>query len=65
VLLQVQDLPSGIADLNVAGRRFSNEMEVGPPANRFKLKIPRTNREMARTRDFFRKRLDSRYAAFL
>jgi len=40
VLLQVQDLPTRIADLKEAGLCFRNEMEVGPAANRFKLKIP-------------------------
>ena len=40
VLLQVQDLPTRIAELKKASLRFRNEIEVGPVANRFKLKIP-------------------------
>jgi glyoxylase I family protein len=43
VLLQVQDLPARIADLNEAGLRFRNEMEVGPGGKQIQIEDPDGN----------------------
>ena len=43
VLLQVEDLPARIADLEKAGLRFRNEMEVGPGGRQIQIEDPDGN----------------------
>ena len=43
VVLQVSDLPACIADLNEAGVRFRNEMEVGPDGKQIQIEDPDGN----------------------
>src|SRR5215510_11135416 len=43
VMLQVQDLPACIADLNKAGVRFRNEMEAGPGGKQIQIEDPDGN----------------------
>jgi glyoxylase I family protein len=43
VLLQVQDLAGGIADLKKAGLRFRNEIEVGPGGKQIQIEDPDGN----------------------
>jgi glyoxylase I family protein len=43
VLLQVQDLRARIADLEEAGLRFRNEMEVGPGGKQIHIEDPDGN----------------------
>jgi glyoxylase I family protein len=43
VLLQVEDLPTCIADLKEAGLRFRTEMEVGPGGKQIQLEDPDGN----------------------
>jgi glyoxylase I family protein len=40
VLLQVQDLPTRIAELKKAGLNFRNEMEIGPGGKQAQIEDP-------------------------
>lgn len=43
LVLQVQDLPAGIADLKKSGVHFRNEMEVGPGGKQAQIEDPDGN----------------------
>jgi glyoxylase I family protein len=43
IVLQVDDLPAHIADLNKKGVRFRNEMEVGPGGKQIQVEDPDGN----------------------
>ncbi len=43
VLLQVQDLPTRVAELGKVGLRFRNEMEVGPGGKQIQIEDPDGN----------------------
>ena len=43
IVLQVQDLPARIAELNKEGVHFRNEMEVGPGGRQIQLEDPDGN----------------------